>query len=76
MSSSPSDSLPLSLNSTGDGACDEGGREEECCDGATNDTRDTAANATLNTALDATHDEDWDAEVEIEGDRAEDMGTK
>jgi len=76
MSLSPSDSLPLSLNSTGDGACDEGGREEERCDGATDDTRDAAADATLDTALDATRDEDWDAEVEIEGNRAEDMGTK
>jgi hypothetical protein len=76
MSLSPSDSLLLSLNSTGDGACDKGGREEEHCDGATDDTQDAAADATLDTALDATHDEDWDVEVEIEGDQAEDMGTK
>ncbi len=56
--------------------CDEGGQEEEQCNGATDDTQDAAADATLNTALDATHDEDWDAEVEIEGNQAEDMGTK
>ena len=76
MSLSLSDSLPLSLNSTDDGACDEGGQEEDCSNGATDDTQDAAADATLNTALDATHDEDWDAEVEIEGNQAEDMGTK
>jgi hypothetical protein len=46
------------------------------CDGATDDTRDAAADATLDTALDATRNEDWEVDIEIEGDRAEDMGTR
>ena len=48
----------------------------DCCNGATDNTRDAAADATFDTALDATHDEDWEADIEIEGDRAEDMGTR
>jgi len=28
------------------------------------------------TTLDATHDEDWDADGEMEGNQAEDMGTR
>jgi hypothetical protein len=75
-SSSPFNSLLLALNSTGDGACDEGGQEEDCCNRATDNTQDAAANATLNTALDVTCDEDWEAGVEIEGDRAKDMETR
>jgi hypothetical protein len=46
------------------------------CDGATDDTQDAAANATLDTTLDVTHNEDWEADIKIKGDRAEDMGTR
>jgi len=76
MSLSLSDSLPLSLNSTDDGACDEGGQEEDCSNGATDDTQDAAADATLDTTLDVTHDEDWEVDVEIKSNWAKDMGTR
>ena len=71
-SPSPSASFLLSLDSTGDagdGARDEGGREEcDRCDGAADGAGDAAADGALDPALDAMRDEDWEADVEIEGD--------
>ncbi len=78
MSSFPSDSSPFSLNSTGDGPCDEGGREA-ASDGAINSTQDGATDGTLDIGPDMAGNEDVDVDLAIEDGRdkwGEDTGTK